>query len=83
MDDLPVFVAVVDRNGITAAAKTLGMPKSTVSAALARLEAGLGLRLLERNSRSVRVTGEGETFYRQAQLILEQVRETDAAMAGL
>jgi DNA-binding transcriptional LysR family regulator len=82
IDDVPVFVAVVDQNGITAAAKTLGMPKSTVSTTLARLEQGLGLRLLDRNSRNLRITREGETFYRQAQLIVEQVRETDAMMAG-
>ena len=83
IDDVPVFVAVVDQNGVTAAARALGMPKSTVSKALSRLEEALGLRLIERNSRNLRVTGEGETFYRQAVLIMEQVREADAAMAGL
>lgn len=82
IDDVPVFVAVVDQNGITAAAKTLGMPKSTVSTTLTRLEQGLGLRLLDRNSRNLRITREGETFYRQAQLIVEQAREADAMMAG-
>lgn len=83
IDDVPVFVAVVDQKGVTAAARTLGMPKSTVSKALSRLEEALGLRLIERNSRNLRITSEGETFYRQAVLIMEQVRETDAAMAGL
>ncbi|MBT9382882.1 LysR family transcriptional regulator [Pseudooceanicola sp. CBS1P-1] len=83
IDDVPVFVAVVDHQGITAAARALDMPKSTVSAALQRLETALGLRLLDRNSRNLRVTSEGETFYRQSLLILEQVRETDATMAGL
>lgn len=82
IDDVPVFLAIVEQSGITAAARTLGMPKSTVSTALTRLEHGLGLRLLDRNSRNLRVTSEGETFYRQAVLILEQVREADAAMAG-
>lgn len=82
IDDVPVFVAVVDQNGITAAAKVLGMPKSTVSTTLTRLEQALGLRLLDRNSRNLRITREGETFYRQAQLIVEQVREADAMMAG-
>ncbi|MFZ2101669.1 MAG: LysR family transcriptional regulator [Oricola sp.] len=83
IDDVPVFVAVVEQNGVTAAARALKMPKSTVSKALARLEEALGLRLIDRNSRNLRVTGEGETFYRQALMIMEQVRETDAAMAGL
>ncbi|WP_233544923.1 LysR family transcriptional regulator [Pseudooceanicola sediminis] len=83
IDDVPVFLAVVEKNGISAAARALDMPKSTVSAALTRLEQALGLRLIDRNSRNLRVTGEGETFHRQAVLIMEQVRETDAAMAGL
>ncbi|WP_417675581.1 LysR family transcriptional regulator [Roseibium sp.] len=83
IDDVPVFVAVIDHNGFTAAARALDMPKSTVSKAVSRLEEALGLRLLDRNSRSLRITAEGETFYRQALLIMEQVRETDAAMAGL
>lgn len=83
IDDVPIFIAVVEHNGVTAAARVLGMPKSTVSKALSRLEDALGLRLIERNSRTLRITSEGDTFYRQALLIMEQVREADAAMAGL
>ena len=83
LDDLPVFVAVVEQSGLSAAARSLAAPKSTVSAAISRLEAGLGLRLLDRSSRSLRLTAEGEVFYRQAQLIVEQAREADGLMAGL
>lgn len=83
IDDVPIFIAVVEQNGVTAAARALGMPKSTVSKALSRLEDALGLRLIERNSRTLRITSEGDTFYRQALMIMEQVREADAAMAGL
>ena len=83
IDDVPTFLAVVDRHGITAAAKVLGQPKSTVSNAIARLEQGLGFRLMDRNSRSLRITREGEIFYRQAQLIMEQVHEANATMAGM
>ncbi len=83
LDDLPVFVAIIQQDGVSAAARELGMPKSTVSAALARLERALGLRLIDRSSRSLRVTAEGEAFHRQALLILEQAREADDLMAGL
>lgn len=83
IDDIPVFLAVVEQNGITAAARALDMPKSTVSKTLSRLEQALNLRLIDRNSRNLRVTSEGDTFYRQALLIMEQARETDATMAGL
>ncbi|HMS07164.1 MAG TPA: LysR family transcriptional regulator [Burkholderiaceae bacterium] len=83
LDDLPVFVAVVERGGVSAAARALGLSKSSVSTVLSRLEQSLQLRLLERSTRSVRVTSEGEVLYRQALLILEQAREADALMAGL
>lgn len=83
IDDVPVYVAVCEQHSITAAAGDLNISKSTVSKALSRLEEGLGVRLLERNSRNVRITSEGEVFLRHAQLILEQVREADAVMAGL
>lgn len=83
LDDLPVFLAAVDQGGISAAARWLGAPKSTVSATMTRLETGLGVRLFDRSSRSLRLTTEGETFCRQAQTIVEQAREADALMAGL
>ncbi len=83
IDDVPIFLAVVDNDGISAAAARLAMPKSTVSTAITRLEQALGLRLLDRNTRNLRVTAEGQTFYDQAQLIMDQVRETSATMAGM
>ncbi|SPF81474.1 LysR family transcriptional regulator [Pseudoprimorskyibacter insulae] len=83
IDDLPVFVAIAETGGITAAATRLNMPKSSVSTALARLEEALGLRLVERSTRSLRLTGEGETFVQLAQAISEQAREADALMMGL
>lgn len=83
IDDVPIFAAIVEQDGITGAAAHLGLAKSTVSTALTRLEQALGFRLFVRNSRSVRLTPDGETFYRQALLILEQVREADATAAGL
>ncbi|MEZ5766573.1 MAG: LysR family transcriptional regulator [Paracoccaceae bacterium] len=83
IDDVPVFIAVVENGGMTAAAAALGSPKSTVSTTVARLEQALGLRLIDRDSRNLRVTPEGETFYRQSLLIMEQVREADATVAGL
>lgn len=83
LNDLPVFLAVLEQGGISAAARTLGLSKSGVSVVLTRLEQSLSLRLLDRSTRSLRVTAEGEAFYRQALLVMEQVREADAVMAGL
>lgn len=83
IDDVPIYMAVVDQNGISAAANYLNMPKSTVSKSLTRLEQALGVRLLERNSRNIRITSEGEAFYRHGLLIMEQVDEANAVMGGL
>lgn len=83
LDDVPVYLAIVDKRGISRAALALGVSKSMVSKALGRLEEALGVRLLERNSRNIHVTTEGATFYRHAVLIMEQVNETQAIMAGL
>jgi DNA-binding transcriptional LysR family regulator len=83
LNDVPAFVAVVEQSGITAAARRLEMSKSTVSQSITRLEAALGVRLLERNSRAVRVTREGQAFYDKALLILEQAQEADAVISGL
>ncbi|REG83220.1 LysR family transcriptional regulator [Marinomonas pollencensis] len=83
IDDIPVFVAIVDTMGISAAAEYLQLPKSTVSRALSRLEDALAVRLIERNSRRLRITSEGAAFYRQCLLIMEQVNEASALMAGL
>jgi DNA-binding transcriptional LysR family regulator len=83
IDDVPIFVATVEQKGISAAADFLHMPKSTVSRSISRLEEGLGMRLLERNSRRLRITSEGEAFYRHAMLIMEQVETANAQMAGL
>lgn len=83
MADLPVFVAVVEKGGISAAARSLRMPKSSVSRFIQRLEDDLQIRLLERNSRQMRMTSEGEVFFKHCQLVMEQIEAADAHMNGL
>lgn len=83
LDDLEVFCAVVETGGITAAARRLDVPKSTVSKVLARLESGLGTRLIERNSRRLRMTPEGSAFAERAALIVDMAKDADAMMQGL
>lgn len=83
LDDVPMFMAIVDQGGISAAAEALGRPKSTLSTALTRLEQAVGIKLIERTSRRMRLTPEGETFHAQCALIMDQVAEADAIMTGL
>lgn len=73
-DDFDAFCHVVQEGGFTAAARTLQWPKSRVSAAVARLEAALDSRLLERTTRRVRLTAEGEELYRKAAPLFERLR---------
>jgi DNA-binding transcriptional LysR family regulator len=75
LNDLRVFVRVVDRGGFAATARELGVPTSTVSRTIARLEASAGTRLLHRTPRSVSATSEGRVIYanvREAVATLEQ-----------
>ena len=58
-DDLPVFLALCETQGVRAAATRLDMPKSTVSRCLSRLEENLDVRLIDRNTRQFRLTAEG------------------------
>ncbi|MFB3104324.1 MAG: LysR family transcriptional regulator, partial [Pseudomonadales bacterium] len=59
---IPVFVAVVENGGFTAAARTLGISKSAVSKRINQLEAHLGVRLLHRTTRKLSLTEAGERY---------------------
>src|ERR1700744_2992286 len=63
--DWELFCEVVQHGGFSAAARILGHPKSSLSAAVQRLEGQLGLRLIERTTRHLRLTDAGDTIYRR------------------
>ncbi|MFC3034386.1 LysR family transcriptional regulator [Pseudoalteromonas fenneropenaei] len=63
-DGIPIFVQVVKSNGFGAAAEALGHSSSHVSKEVGKLEERLGVRLLNRTTRSIALTPEGEAFYR-------------------
>jgi DNA-binding transcriptional LysR family regulator len=73
---LAVLAKVVDLNGFSAAARTLGVPKAAVSRAVADLEKALGVRVLERTTRRVSLTPAGRLLYPHAKRVVE---ESDAA----
>ena len=74
-DDFEAFCQVVEHGGFTAAARALDRPKSSLSASVARLEEQLGARLLDRTTRSLRLTEAGETLYRDISPPIAQLRE--------
>jgi len=63
LDDLGVFVRVVEHKSMSGAARQLGVPKSTISRAIARLEDGLRVRLFQRTTRSLAPTDAGQALY--------------------
>jgi DNA-binding transcriptional LysR family regulator len=65
---LDAFVAAADEGSFSAAARRLGISPPAVSKSIARLEAGLGVRLFQRSTRSLSLTGEGERLYRQIRM---------------
>jgi DNA-binding transcriptional LysR family regulator len=65
LNQLRVFVEVVRQGGFSAAARSLDMPRSTVSRWVRELEKTLGVRLLQRTTRSVQLTEIGEGYYRR------------------
>lgn len=79
-DAMRLFVRLVERRSFTAAAADLGLPRSTASEVLRTLESHLGVRLLERTTRHVTPTLDGEEYYRRCVAILSEVEEAEAAM---
>jgi DNA-binding transcriptional LysR family regulator len=80
--DLRVFVRVMDRGSFSAAAKDLALTPSAVSKLVSRLEDRLGVRLLERSTRRLALTPEGETFLSRARRIVADIEEAEAEVAS-
>lgn len=81
LDDMRIFVATVDAGNFTTAANRLRLSKQFVSRRVATLEAGLGVRLLVRNTRRLTVTDLGLEFFDRAKRILEEVGDAERAMS--
>src|SRR5687767_2111084 len=75
LDLLMLFVAVAESASFSAAAKKLGLPKSSVSRGVAALEAGLGTQLLHRTTRHVSLSTAGSALYERVAPLLAQIRE--------
>ena len=80
LDDLGVFVAVVDAGGFSAAARVSGARKAHVSRRVQELERRLGVKLLERTTRTVRLTEAGTAYYDRASRAVRLALEARAAV---
>ena len=79
---LGVLAAVVEAGSFVRAADALGLSDSGVSRAVARLEARLGVRLLDRTTRALRLTDEGRRFYDAAAPLLGEIEQVAARASG-
>src|SRR5688500_5159137 len=82
LNDLLVFVRVVDHGGFAAASRALGVSKSTLSQRLSALEKSIGVRLVQRTSRSFTVTEIGRDLYRHAAAMLIEAEAAEHVVKG-
>nr|WP_299504568.1 LysR family transcriptional regulator [uncultured Rhizobium sp.] len=79
LDRMQLFLRVVERRSFSAAAADLGLGRSTATEAIKQLEADLGARLLERTTRHVTPTLEGQVHYERCLAILSDIDEAENA----
>jgi DNA-binding transcriptional LysR family regulator len=73
---LDAFLAVVQSESYSQAARKLGLPKSTVSRYVTELERSLGVRLLHRTTRKLNLTSSGQAFYERVEPLMRELHET-------
>ncbi|TAV49488.1 LysR family transcriptional regulator [Rhizobium leguminosarum] len=82
LNDILIFMAVVDAGSFIAGGQTMGLSRSAAGKAVIRLEDRLGARLLNRTTRTLSLTDEGRMFYERGLHILASVDEAEASVAG-
>lgn len=81
LNELTVFVKIVEIGSFTGAADILEMPKSTVSARLSSLEGRIGVTLIRRTTRRLFVTDEGKAYYQKCMQALMQISAAEEQIA--
>ena len=83
LNEVLVFVRVVQAGSFTAAARSLGMPKSTVSRKVSELERRLAARLLQRTTRTLSLTDAGRLYFEHAERAVVELEAAGATMARM
>jgi DNA-binding transcriptional LysR family regulator len=79
--EMSVFVRVVESGSFSEAARLLHMTPSTVSKLVARIEERLGVRLLERSTRALTLTGEGQFYFERSRELIGRIEDTEQQLA--
>jgi DNA-binding transcriptional LysR family regulator len=82
LDTIRIFLKVAEQESFSGAARQLGLPNATVSAAVRQLEGSLGTRLLQRTTRRVQLTQEGAAFYTRSLGLLDDFDDLRAMFRG-
>jgi len=77
---MQVFLRVVESGSFVRAAETLGLPPSSVTGLIKRLEKHLQTRLLNRSTRSLSLTPEGERYFSRCREILELIEDAESSL---
>lgn len=82
LDAMRLFARIVERRSFSTAAADLGLPRSTATEAVQQLEQRLGVRLLQRTTRRVAPTLDGEAYYQRCLGIIADIEEAEGAFTG-
>jgi DNA-binding transcriptional LysR family regulator len=82
-EEMRVFVRIAERQSFTRAADDLQIPRATVTNLMKRLEQRLGARLLERTTRTVRLTHDGDGYYRRCVRLIADMEEAEGSFSNL
>ncbi|AEG32433.1 LysR family transcriptional regulator [Thiomicrospira cyclica] len=80
LEGLSIFVQVIESGSFSGAANELGHAVSHISKSISRLEARLGVRLIQRTTRSLRLTEAGKTYYEKARQIVNEARDAELSL---
>jgi DNA-binding transcriptional LysR family regulator len=81
--EMQVFIRIAERSSFTQAADDLQIPRATVTNLMKRMEERLGTRLLERTTRTVRLTHDGEAFYRRCVRLVADMEEAEGSFRNV
>ena len=83
LNEMAIFVKVVEAKSFTGAANLLDLPKSTVSRKITQLEERLGVRLIQRTTRTLRLTDTGNTYYDRCSEIMGQIEDANITVTQM
>ena len=82
LNEILVFMAVVDERSFVAGGRAMGLTRSAAGKSVSRLEDRLGVRLLNRTTRTLSLTDEGQLFYDRGLQILAAIEDAESSVAG-